>query len=56
MYFEIYQDVASKWRWRLRAGNHEIIAHGQSYASKKSCEHAVELVKQSTLSTPVREL
>ena len=54
MYFEIYQDRALQWRWRLKAANHEIIAQGEGYHNRSDCEHAVKLVKQSS-NAPVRE-
>lgn len=54
MYFEIYQS-GGEWRWRLKAGNHEIIAHGESYKNKNDCLHAIGLVKSTNSSTPVHE-
>ncbi len=46
MYFQIYRDVGLGWRWRLRAGNHRIIADsGESYRNKQDCLAAVSLVK-----------
>lgn len=53
MYFETYQDVQRLWRWRLRAANHEIIAHGESYVNKYDCLAAVNLVKNTNTNTPV---
>jgi uncharacterized protein YegP (UPF0339 family) len=55
MYFEKYQQL-SQWRWRLRAANHEIIASGESYWNETDCDHAINLVKGTTSSTPVRKL
>lgn len=46
MKFEIYKSKG-EWRWRLRAANGEIIAHGQGYVRKIDCKHAVELVQES---------
>lgn len=31
--FEVYQDAAGKFRFRLKAGNGEVVATGQAYAS-----------------------
>lgn len=28
---EVYQDKAGEWRWRVVAGNGEIVAEGESY-------------------------
>jgi uncharacterized protein YegP (UPF0339 family) len=64
MYFEIYPSPAPgvfapnpfappQWRWRLKAANHEILAQGESYVNRRDCEHAVGLLKQTNLITPV---
>lgn len=35
--FELYRDVAGKWRWRLRDGNSEKVASsGESFASRRT--------------------
>lgn len=54
MYFELY--ISDKFRWRLRAANHEIIAHGESYDKYEDCNHAIELVQETTNGTPVKIL
>ena len=39
--FEVYEDKASKFRFRLKAGNGEIVAVGEAYdtlaAAKEGC-------------------
>lgn len=52
MYFEIYRQSKGtpstgkgQWRWRLRAGNHETVASGESYVNKADCLHVIELIK-----------
>ena len=45
--FQVYKDAAGEWRWRLVAGNKEIIASGEGYQKKHDCLHAIELVKDS---------
>ena len=47
MYFEIYRN-GTEYRWRLKAANHEIVAHGESYTTKANCENAIRLVKGSS--------
>lgn len=32
-YAEIYRDNAAEWRFRVKAGNHEIVAQGESYGT-----------------------
>ena len=52
--FQIYQDRKGEYRWRLRARNGEIIADSnESYSSKASCEHGIDLVKQQAASAAV---
>jgi len=44
--FEIYQDAAKEFRWRLKAGNGEILATGgQGYKAKADCQKGVERIK-----------
>ncbi len=48
MRYQVYQDAAKEWRWRLRAANHEIIAtSGEGYKNKADCLHGIDLVKGS---------
>ena len=57
MYFEMYRDTRNEWRWRLKAGNHEIIAvSSEGYASKQSCSPSIDLVKSTTANTQVKEV
>lgn len=52
-YYEIYKQ-GSQWRWRFKANNHEIIAHGESYWNKSDCLNAIALMKGS-YGSPVYE-
>ena len=45
--FEVYSDKAGKCRWRLKAGNGEIIATGEAYESEASCKNGIESVKKN---------
>lgn len=47
MYYQYWLDNQNKWRWHLRASNHEIIAQGQAYSYEQDCLHAIALVKAS---------
>lgn len=43
--FAIYQ-AADGWRWRLRAGNNEIVADSaEAYTRRRDCERAVRAIK-----------
>ncbi|MFD6105827.1 YegP family protein [Nocardia salmonicida] len=39
--FELFADAAGKIRWRLKAGNSEIIAQSQAYESKESAKRGI---------------
>ncbi|MEY9997701.1 uncharacterized protein YegP (UPF0339 family) [Streptomyces sp. V4I8] len=53
--FEVYKDKAGKYRFRLKAGNGEIIAVGEAYESKASCLNGIESVKKNAPDAPVIE-
>jgi len=53
--FEVYTDKAGKSRWRLRAGNGEIIASSESYASRQSCLKGIAAVKRDAPKAKVVE-
>jgi len=45
-HFEVYQDAADEWRWRMVAANGRIVADsGEGYSSKGSARRAVENVQ-----------
>ncbi len=43
--FEIFTDSASKYRFRLKAGNGEIILVSEAYESKAGCTNGIASVK-----------
>jgi len=45
--FEVYKDKAGKFRFRLKAGNGEVIASGEAYESKASCLNGIESIKKN---------
>jgi len=54
--FEIFQDSADKWRWRLRHDNGNIIADcGSGYASKQKAKQGLQSVKVNAPGAPVAE-
>jgi len=55
MKFELYTSGA-EWRWRLKAGNGEIIAPGEGYRNRQDAEHAVGLVMDTNRKTPFYEV
>lgn len=45
--FELYKDSAGKFRFRLKAGNGEIIAQGHAYASRNAALNGIESVMKN---------
>jgi len=46
--FEIYEDAAEEWRWRLRHRNGNIVADsGEGYSSRSAAEDGVNSVKRN---------
>jgi len=43
--FERYTDVAGEYRFRLNAGNGEIILSSEGYTTKQNCNKGIESVK-----------
>jgi uncharacterized protein YegP (UPF0339 family) len=53
--FHVYKDAAGEWRWRLIAGNKQIVADsGEGYEHRRDCLHGIELVKGSK-DAPVKD-
>lgn len=54
--FELYEDQAGQYRWRLRHENGNIIADsGEGYASKQKARQGIESVKQNAPGASVEE-
>lgn len=47
--FELYQDKAGEYRFRLKAGNGEIILVGEGYKQKASAENGIDSVRRNAL-------
>ena len=45
--FEVYQDKAGEFRFRLKARNGEIIATGEGYKAKSSCMNGIDSIKRN---------
>jgi uncharacterized protein YegP (UPF0339 family) len=46
--FEVYQDNAKEFRWRLKATNGEVLATaGQGYKAKADCKNGVERIMKN---------
>lgn len=54
--FELYEDRAGEWRWRLVHDNGNIIANGgQGYSSKRRAREGIRSVKRNASGAPVEE-
>ena len=54
--FEVYQDKAGEYRFRLKAANGETIADSEGYKSKASCMKGIESVLRSAPGAEVKEV
>lgn len=54
-HFEVYEDKAHQWRFRLKAGNGEIVAVGESYPTRSGAEMGCEAVKRAALEADIVE-
>lgn len=49
-----YEDHKREWRWRLKAGNGEIVADsGEGYTTQAECFRSIGRLKQAMLSVVV---
>lgn len=46
--FEIFTDKAGEHRFRLKAGNGQIILASEGYSSKDGCENGIESVRENS--------
>jgi uncharacterized protein len=51
--FEIYKDSRGKFRFRLKAGNGEIVATGEAYETKAGAIGGTEAVKRAAADATV---
>ncbi|GCF13625.1 hypothetical protein Harman_15600 [Haloarcula mannanilytica] len=55
--FEVYEDNAEEWRWRLRADNGELVADsGEGYANRSKAMDAVERVQSYAADADLLEI
>ena len=53
--FEIYQDKAGEYRFRLKAKNGEIIVTGEGYKAKSSCLNGIDSIGRHAVDAVVEE-
>ncbi len=54
--FELYTDASGKFRFRLKAGNGEVIAVSEAYVTKASALNGIESVKKNAPEASVVEV
>lgn len=45
--FEVYQDAKGAYRFRLKAGNGQVIATGEGYSTKKACLNGIASIRRN---------
>lgn len=53
MYFEIVSARGGGYFWRIRAANHEILAHSEVLTTKAACTNAIRVVQTGAPKAPV---
>ena len=54
--FEIYRDVGGNHRWRLKAGNGEIVAVSEGYTTRYSAKESATKVKIWANTSTIEEI
>lgn len=59
LFFEVYEDRAGEFRWRLKSRNGRIVGtSGEGYTRKRDCYRAIENIKKCLFYTapPIKDL
>jgi uncharacterized protein YegP (UPF0339 family) len=54
--FEVYPDRGGKFRFRLKAGNGEVVATSEAYNSKDSAKKGAEAVQRAAKEATIVEV
>jgi uncharacterized protein YegP (UPF0339 family) len=54
--FEVYQDRAGKYRFRLKASNGQVVATGEAYETKAAAKKGCESVQRAATGAVVEEV
>jgi uncharacterized protein YegP (UPF0339 family) len=54
--FEVYQDRAGKYRFRLKASNGQVVATGEAYETKAAAKKGCESVLRAATDAPIEEV
>lgn len=53
--FEVYKDKAGEFRFRLKAGNGQVIATGEGYKALAGCLNGIESIKKNAPDAEITE-
>jgi uncharacterized protein YegP (UPF0339 family) len=53
--FEVYEDRAGKFRFRLKASNGQVVATGETYETKAAAEKGCEAVQRAADGATIEE-
>ncbi|MHC1558184.1 YegP family protein [Actinomycetospora sp. C-140] len=53
--FEVYEDKAGKFRFRLKASNGQIVASGEAYETRAAAKKGCESVQKAAQGAPIEE-
>ncbi len=53
--FEMYEDKAGEFRFRLKASNGQVIAVSEGYKTKASCKNGIESVMKNVVEADVED-
>ena len=53
--FDVSEDKAGKYRFRLKAGNGEVVASGEAYETKAAAKKGCEAVQRAALGAGIVE-
>jgi uncharacterized protein YegP (UPF0339 family) len=54
--FEVYKDKSGEYRFRLKAGNGEVVATGESYPTKAGAHAGCEAVKRAAAAGSIEDV
>lgn len=54
--FEVYQDKAGEFRFRLKAPNGEILIFSEGYTTKNNCLNGIASVQKNAPDSPVKQI
>lgn len=53
--FEVYEDKAGKFRFRLKASNGQVVATGEAYETKSAARKGCESVQRAAAGAKIEE-